>query len=205
MQSNTHWLKRKKSDCRRPLLLAILYQLQRLPNRGRVQNSAVAPPVLAQASCTYPEQCRAGTLHWAVPGDQEPTVSLEALLSQLKCSSGSSFSSKGIWSFAQPQPQIPISTYLWAEERLIKFVVFLLFCLARADEPPRKTICSLEGPLDLALELHFISIAFASTSELERANLDMTAEENESRLGSTNDLFTSRLPHSWESWVMGFD
>lgn len=64
---------------------------------------------------------------------------------------------------------------------MIKFVVFLLFCLARADEPPSKTICSLEGPLGLALELHFIGVAFASPSELERANLDVTAEENESR------------------------
>lgn len=77
---------------------------------------------------------------------------------------------------------------------MIKFVVFILFCLARADEPPRKIICNPEGPLDLALELHFISISFASMSELERANLDMTAEENESRLGSTNDCCS--LPDS---------
>lgn len=41
--------------------------------------------------------------------------------------------------------------------------------------------------MDLALELHSIRISFASVSELEIAILDMTAEENESRLGSTND------------------
>lgn len=41
--------------------------------------------------------------------------------------------------------------------------------------------------LDLALtELSSISVPFASVSELKIANLDMTAEENESRLGSTN-------------------
>lgn len=48
-------------------------------------------------------------------------------------------------------------------------------------EPASKIVCSLEGPLDLALELHIISISFARMSELERANLEVAAEENESR------------------------
>lgn len=53
-------------------------------------------------------------------------------------------------------------------------------CSQSGDEPPSKIICSLRGPLDLALELHFVSISFASMSKLEMANLDMTAEESES-------------------------
>lgn len=52
--------------------------------------------------------------------------------------------------------------------------------LQSGDEPPSKIICSLRGPLDLALELHFVSISFASMSKLEMANLDMRAEESES-------------------------
>lgn len=64
---------------------------------------------------------------------------------------------------------------------------FTLLLSRSGDEPPSKIIYSLKGPSDLALELHFISISFASMSELEIANLDMTAEEKESRLGNTND------------------
>lgn len=53
----------------------------------------------------------------------------------------------------------------------------MLLLSQSGDEPPSKIICSLGGPLDLALELHSISISFASMYELEIANVDMTAEE----------------------------